>query len=358
MIARTARDKELILADVAAGTRAATTWLLEHVPWLVDDSPGDDAGADAVAGAYRVPYALALSGRRPEAARALTWMERHVLDGSGDLCAGPMRAVFSQRWSCYPLAIIAQAAWHLERYDTAEAIHQTLFNFRDAQTGGAYAQRPELRTHRRQDLFTTAQLGLTGLTLGDRVLADGAYGWLATLHNLQPELPDRLYTACDGGRLICRADEVDEDRFGLVTEFNAPRQAFYNPGIAAAFLARYSAQRGEPAARLLAESYLSLTEGGGAQQFDSAESVQVCKFGWGAAALLDLGSEPRLLEHALRMAQWFLDCQHPDGHWQNSAFLLPGGPTLASNIEVTAEFIQHLVTISSALAGCRAEAVQ
>ncbi|HTF10982.1 MAG TPA: hypothetical protein VK659_22680, partial [Asanoa sp.] len=155
-----------------------------------------------------------------------------------------------------------------------------------------------------------------------------------------------------------RADEVDEDRFGVATEFNAPRQAFYNPGIAAAFLARYCAARSEPSARLLADSYLSLTEGGGPQQFDSTESVQVCKFGWGAAALLDLSSQPRLLEHVLRMARWFLDCQHPDGHWQNSPFLLPGGATLASNIEVTAEFIQHLVTIASALAGVRAEAVQ
>jgi hypothetical protein len=33
--------------------------------------------------------------------------------------------------------------------------------------------------------------------------------------------------------------------------------------------------------------------------------------------------------------------------------LLPDGPTPASNLEVTAEFIQHLVIVSSALDGSR-----
>ena len=332
------------LSEAAAGIRAATDWLVSRCQ--------DSAfAAAAVAGAYRLPYALALAGRRADAARAMSWLERVALDPSGDLRPGPMRDVFSLRWSSYPLAILAQGAWHLERYQTAEAIRTTLRGFQDERTGGAYAQRPELRTSRRQDIFPTAQLGTTGLALGEPALADGAYQWLARLYELQPELPDRLYSATDGERLLCRPEDVADDRFGMVTEFNQPRQAFYNPGIAAAFLARYSAARGERAAAQLAAAYLELTESGGGQQFDHAESVQVCKFAWGAATLLDLTGGSRYRRHAERMVHWFRSAQHPDGHWENSPFLLPGGPTQASNLEVTAEFLQHLCIVSAALGG-------
>jgi hypothetical protein len=43
--------------------------------------------------------------------------------------------------------------------------------------------------------------------------------------------------------------------------------------------------------------------------------------------------------------------EHPDGHWENSPFLLPGGPTQASNLEVTTEFLQHRCIVSAALGG-------
>jgi hypothetical protein len=327
---------------LAAGIAAGTSWLVDHV------ATADLA--DVAAQAYRVPYALALVGRRTDAARVLSWMERNVLDAAGDLRAGPAREAFSARWSSYPLAILAQAAWHLERYRTAALIRETLSDFQDPDSGGAYAERPELRSTGRQDLFPTAQLGITGLTIGDRALADGAFRWLMRLYELQPDLPARLFTATTGDRLIADPDEVAADQFGLCTDFRLPRQAFYNPGIAAAFLARYSARYDSAEARQLADAYLALSESADPVQFDHTDSVQICKFGWGAAALLDLEADPRYRGHVERMARWFLDAQHADGHWQNSPFLLPNGATTASNIEVTAEFVQHLVFMSAALA--------
>jgi hypothetical protein len=331
------------MVEIDDGVQAATQWLLSKL--------GDGLPDDVVPHTYRVPFALTLVGRRGDAARVMSWLEREVLDADGDLRPGPMRTAFSARWSSYPLAILAQAAWHLERFGTAASIVRTLARFQDPAYGGAYAERPELRTTGRQDLFPTAQLGITGLTVGDDALADGAFHWLATLFDLQPDLPSRLFTATDGARLITDPDEVAADRFGLCTDFRAPRQAFYNPGIAAAFLARYSARWNSPAARQLADAYLALTVGGGDVQFDHTDSVQVCKFAWGAAALLDLDPQPHYREHVERMARWFLDAQHADGHWQNSPFLLPDGPTTGSSIEVTAEFIQHLVVVATALAG-------
>src|SRR3954452_3762388 len=118
MLTDVTHERAAACADAAAAIRTATDWLLART--------GDGPLADElVAGAYRVPYALLLAGRRADAARVLSWIATEVLDETGDLRPGPMRTAFGQRWSSYPLAILAQGAWHLERYRTAEAIHAT-----------------------------------------------------------------------------------------------------------------------------------------------------------------------------------------------------------------------------------------
>lgn len=336
------RDDDLIAA-IATAVDRGTRWMLAHLQPSGEPTQGPDH-------AYRVPYSLLLAGRYADAARVLGWMEREVLTTDGDLAQGPMRQGFTQRWSSYPLALIGLAAWRLERYTIASEICATLHRFQDPRHGGAYAERPEVRTSGRQDLFPTAQLGITGLAVGDKSLADGAYRWISMLHHLQPELPERLYTATDGDALITHLDDPDE-RWGTCTELHKPRQAFYNPGIAAAFLARYAALHPDQEAATLAAEYLELTVQGTEAQFDYTESIQVCKFGWGAASLLDLTGEIQYRAHAERMARWFIDSQQDDGHWDNSPFLMPNGPTVGTALEVTAEFVQHLVTIGATLAG-------
>lgn len=334
-------------SNATAAIGSATRWLLQRI--------GDDgAPGCGPEGSYRLPQSLLLTGHRDEAARVLGWMRRQVLTDDGDLADGGMRTAFGSRWSSYPLAIIAEAAWKLEQYATAAAIGRTLRAFQDPVTGGAFAQRPEIRDSRRQDLFPTAQLGITALVVGDHRMADGAARWLAALWALQPELPAVLYSATDGADLITDPGDDPRERFGLITDLGAPRQAFYNPGIAAAFLARYAAARRDADAGRLAAEYLSLSAAGGPAQFDHRESVQICKFGWGAAALLELTGADEYRRHVQTMIDWFCAAQQPDGHWDNSPFLMPDGPTVTSAVEVTAEFVQHLVVMSTALAAVAA----
>ncbi len=324
--------------------------------WLVDRlAPDGEPSCDPseVGHVYRLPYALLLAGYRGEAARVLGWMERSVLDADGDLAPGPMRDGFLHRWASYPIALIALAAWHLERYELAERLLRTLEAYQDAEHGGAFAERPEVRRSGRQDLFPTAQLGITALATGRREAADAAFRWFQLLHRLQPELPRTLYSATDGGRLMTGPVDDPRDRFGLITEFDRPRQAFYNPGIAAAFLGRYAAATGSSAASELAEDFLTLTRTASPAQFDLADSVQVCKYGWGAATMLDLTGDPLHRDHAERMAAWFVAGQRPDGAWENSPFLMPDGATEGVRLEVTAEFVQHLIVIDAALEGAR-----
>jgi len=335
---------------IDAASQRAEDWLTARI-----DEEGRPIGDASVAGhAYRLPYALLLLGRRAEAARVLGWMERDVLDDRGDLADGPMRTGFLHRWASYPLAIITMTAWHLEQYQTATRVMATLRTYQHPECGGALAERPEVRTTERQDIFPTAQLGLTALTFGDRAMADGAFTWFERLYAAQTELPDVLYSATDGAELITDVDGHDRDdreAFGLVTYLQQPRQAFYNPGIAAAFLGRYAAMTGSQVALRLGDAFLALTVDGTPDQFDFTESVQVCKFGWGAAAMLDATGDEKYRGYAERMAAWFVAAQRPDGSWDNSPFLMPEGPADGPRLEVTAEFVQHLAVIQTALAG-------
>jgi hypothetical protein len=193
---------------------------------------------------------------------------------------------------------------------------------------------------------------MTGLTTGHTELAHGAYRWMKSLFEMQPELPHRLFSATAGSQLLTDPENDSELEWQIITDFTKPRQAFYNPGIAAAFLGRYYMTTGEPDALRLAESYIALTTRGTSAQFDYTDSVQVCKFAWGAAVLLDATGDEAYLQHLWRMAPWFVAAQNEDGSWDNSPFLMDrGGDHASIRTEVTAEFIQHLVSILSAIGG-------
>jgi hypothetical protein len=184
---------------------------------------------------------------------------------------------------------------------------------------------------------------------GRQEVADRAYGWFVRLYEAQPALPHQLYTVWDEKGLVTKIAE--NDQFDFVTDFRAPRQAFYNPGIAAAFLGRYGAATRTAAPFELARAFLSLSEHGTAAQFDHAESRQICKYGWGASVMLECAPNGQeFLPAVHRMAEWFVACQERDGTWTNSPFLAPH-PTDGDRLEVTAEMVLHLSTVITALRG-------
>ena len=302
----------------------------------------------------RLPWTLAVAGARSEAAAVLSWHERELLDGNGDFVRGENRDRWATQWAPYPLAMLAIGAWHLERYDTANAIMDTLRDYQDPDSGGAYSERPDVRTSLRQDLFPTAQLGMTALMTGRDDVAHGCFKWMADLYSGQPDLPYRLYSATDEtGLMLPPADDPEPERgitFQIVTDFEKGRQAFYNPGIAAAFVGRYYMRTGDEAAKQLARNYLKLSEQGTEAQFDYAESKQICKFGWGAAHMLEADPAGGHLPNVIRMANWFIDGQEDGGEWHNSPFLTPN-PTIGNDMEITTEFVLHTSTILYALTG-------
>ena len=320
------------------------SWLLSRIG---DDGEPVDAGI--VNSWYRVPWVLATVGRIPEAARVMSWIERHALSAAGDLVPGPPQNPWTNANACYPLAILAVGAWHLERYDTASAIMDTLtMSFVDAETGGAYVERPEHRSTGRQDVLCTAQLGLAALETGREDLAHGVYNWMTELLAAQPGLPDTLYLSRTRDGLV--RDFAQDQAFGHVIEFQQPRQAYFNPGIGAAFLGRYHQRIGQPSALALANDLLTLSSGGTEMQYDYADTVHVGKLAWGASVVLDSDAGDSTLAILLRMTQWFVDCQEADGRWNPSHFLFPE-PTEGDALWKTGEHIMIINQMMAALSG-------
>jgi hypothetical protein len=339
----TVKSVDDAIGELRAVREKARRWLLDHV-----EKDGKPVAADEKNAYYRLPWTFINLGERETAARVMSWMEREALTETGDLREGAPRADFTSRGATYPLSLMAHGAWLLERYDTAQAIINTLRGLRNAATGGAYWERPEARRTAYELAYPTAQLGLTALLTGQSDIADDAYAWFVRLWHAQPELPDLLYGAWGPDGLVLRPDEAD--RFRCIVDFRAPRQAFYIPGISAAFLSRYYLARRETTARDLALSMLMLNENGTSEQFNYRESMQICKFGWGSALAYEMESDERHLKNILRMADWYRKSQAEDGSWVPSPFLTPK-PSVADALYKTAEHTLWVSYMLTALAG-------
>ena len=321
----------------------AVRWLLDRI-----GPGGEPAFAAEHNGYYRLPWALALAGERGAAAEVLGWIEREALTAGGDLREGTPRAAWTSMAATYPLTIIAHGAWTLERYDTARAVWEALDQLWDRETGGAFWERPEVRAMGLQLLFPTAQLGMTALHTGRFDVADAVYGWFTTLLAAQPELPRRFFVSRDPRGLV--TDVPAEDAYNLVVDFAQPRQAFHNPGIGAAFLAKYGAATGRTDVVRTARELLRLHDDATEEQYRFTESTGVCKLGLGAAAVYDTAPDRGLFDHLLRMTAWYADSQDAAGWWAQRTRLRPE-PKEFHILEKTAEHVVWVSMMITALAG-------
>jgi hypothetical protein len=310
------------------------------VRWL-SDRVGDDGrpeGADVANSWWRAPWALCVGGAPDVAAAILGWAEREALTDDGDLRGGPYGGDGPSS-PVYHLSPLAIAAWLLARYDTARVVNSRLEHFQDPDSGGAYEFR-DFGADPLQDTLKTGQLGISALVTGRRDMAEGVHRWLARNYAEQPELPARLYPSWRGDGLV--TDVAADQRFVRVLDFAAERQAYFHPGIAGAFLAGYAQQTGDASALQLGKDYLALTTGGTDAQFNDRGSVQICKFGWGAAAMHAADPDGGHLPWVVRMGEWFVRRQRADGAWAPSIFMAPEpGP-----LDLFWKTAEHLMEVS------------
>ena len=133
-------------------------------------------------------------------------------------------------------------------------------------------------------------------------------------------------------------------------DFSQPRQAFYLPGIAAAFALNYASTTGRNEATTLGQQFLALNRDGTEAQFDDINSVQICKYGWGLACEVRYNPATQWLPEAVRMVRWFMQRQATDGSWSPSTFLRQE-PSISDKLSKTAEHLMELSQLIDALSG-------
>jgi hypothetical protein len=335
-----AENLEDLLARLKGARLSAVSWITDRI---ADD--GRPAGADVTNAWWRAPWALAVGGDSSAASALMGWIEREALTDEGDLRAGPFAADAPQS-PVYKLSPIAIAAWLLARYSTAGAVMDRLEYWTDDASGGAY-EYADFVSDSLSDNLKTCQLGIATLVTGRRDAADGVYRWLRGSWNAQPDLPNRLYSSWRDGKPVTEFDP--SDAYDRVLDFSAARQAYFNPGISGAFLAGYGQQTGNADALRLGQDYLRLSQNGTDAQFNDSGSVQICKFGWGEAAMLAAAPESGQLPWVIKMGEWFIERQRPDGAWAPSVFHAPPVPGELDLFWKTTEHLMELAYIEQSL---------
>lgn len=337
-----ATDPSQLLQQFDAARRAGIQFLLRQ---MQDD--GSLPQAPGRVTNYRVPWALAVGGESVAAHRVLGWIERHGLGDDGEFHGGITRdRAANHTFNTYPETCLAYGAHLLRRFDIAQRAMGFARRYQDPETGGVFMDREMLGGAGPQLLFLTCQYGMSAAITGDWEAARRAARWLETLWQRQPQLPERLFTVWTRDAGLVTEPPPGEDIRHYINESQAERQLYYNGGIAAAFLGQLFLMTREPGWLDLARQYQDFSMESTVRQF---ETRQVCKSAWGATQLAFATGEDRYLRWLVRMGEWFLSIQEPDGHWNNSPYIDPD-PPIEAQIEVTAEFVIHVDALVSALA--------
>ena len=328
-------DIEKKLATYRQACRTGTDWLLNFINQDGSIGPVQDRLYY-----YRVPWAFALMGELAAANRLLDWVCRHMLLPEGAFEGMSPQGVFERRYGSYPLACLVVGATLLQRFDIVYPGGRYLLTWQDRESGGFYNNRQDMTATGEHEIFPTCQGGMTCLLVGQIEAALKAGDWMKRLWELQPDVECKLYAVYSPAKGLIM-DYMPEQEALYVTKKTEPWQHHFNGGIAAAFLTQLYMATGEREWLTLAKEYQEFSMTTAECQF---QSMQTCKSGWGSGLLYVATRERRYRDWTVRLGDWFVDHQFEDGHWENTKHWTPN-PTLADNIEITAEFVMHVANI-------------
>lgn len=324
-----------LLAELDGATRRATDWILER------QRPSGVIG-DARYGFkyHRGPWALTLMGETEAALRLCGWIRDNLLrEGHLD---GDARGL-TDGWA-YRDSVLIVGAHMLGQYDLSHGLVDSLLRWQDPVSGGFANDATEAGMGSDEmDLPYAAGPGFALLATGRIKEARRVAGFLDTMYSAQTGLPDRFH--CFWSRANQRLIEEGDSGFQtrMVVDLRADRmQRWTFGGIAAGFLGRLFLADPQPAYLDLARTYQDLSMSATEAQFGYPS---VCKSSWGAALLFQITGEDRYRQWLVRMAEWYLEGQDPDGYWHPWV-----NNTESDVIEVTLEFIQHIKVLAGPLA--------
>ena len=264
---------------------------------------------------YKVPLALLVCGATAEAARLLDWIRRHGMTPDGDF--GPRIPETLGYPYLYYNSWVVIGAHRQGHFDLSRRGAAFIHTFHDHESGGFYSSASEREATTLQDLWVVSGAGQAMLYVGHVEVARSVGGWMERLLELQPNFPEDLYAVYSrAGRLHTTFDPAEEIRF--VVHARAERdQYFFDPGIAAGFLAQLYKATAEGKWLDLARAYLRQAEI--ASDF-LLRTLRAGKVAWAASVLYTLTGEPVYRDLAVRIGDNLIALQSPEGSWR------PGSP--------------------------------
>ncbi|HLB24517.1 MAG TPA: hypothetical protein VJP07_10515 [Dehalococcoidia bacterium] len=287
---------------------------------------------------YKTLWALTCAGRVAEANRLASWITQDLLTDEGDF-AGPLRGSLFDRSYAYPNAWLIIGAHKLGRYDISRRGMEFLLLLHH-ETGGFRVERDNEDAV--QDVLNTAQGGNACLTTGHVTEAKGVGRFLRTVYEAQPDPAHELFFVYKPGQGL-RTSFPDERQKMHSIRHDTPRQAYFNMGIAAAFLARLALTTGDASWSVLGRDYLQLAFNALDEMYETA---QVGKVGWGAALVYQTTGDEKMRQLATRVGEAMAAQQTDTGGWDNTG----GYVNDAIRTEVTAEFVVLLDEMIAGLA--------
>ena len=322
------------LEEYRRAQRKGVDYILQHV-----NSDGSIGPVEKGFFYYRTPWALATSGEPEAGTRLCDWIRKHQFDPNGDFTGLSPRPLVDHY--LYTNALLVVGAQTLGQFDLSYRGIQYILSLRDPLSGGFYNYGETGGHSDKEDVPYNCGVGMACLMTGEMEAAERIAIWLGRMWSLQPELPERLYFIYSAKNQALVTKFPAEEAKTHVLEAQKPRQRFTVGGIVAAFLARLYMARPRPEYLALAREHQAFAHNQTELQFEAA---QVCKVGWGAALLYQLTKEDVYREWAIKVGDYFVQTQFPEGYWINNE---PQADR--PEIEVVSEFLVYLDVIISSL---------
>jgi hypothetical protein len=339
-IARPAHVDPDRLASFMEVRRRGVEWLLRLQN--ADGSLGNPAEGYKY---YRAPWTFAATGEVQAGHAIAAWIRRNLLvsasGGSPARIDGPLR-VWRDGWAYRDSALIIGAQM-LHQYDLGLGLLPALLADVDPQSGSvANDHLEDGGLSDDGDIPYSCGVGFAALACGDIDSARRVAGFLRRIHHAQTELPESFYCFWSRSRQspIWRLDPDFQQRM-VVDNALDRSQRWTIGGISAGFLCRLYLADPRPEYLELARRYMAFSMAATDAQFNYPA---VCKSSWGSSLLYQLTGEQQYLDWTLRLGDWYVRRQEPEGYWHPLA-----EKTQADVVEVTLEFVMHLDTLIGAV---------
>lgn len=340
----TSEDRDRLEAYLAA-RRCGTDWLLARV--RPDGAVGDPRDGYKF---YRALWTFGVTGEVEAAHRVAAWYRRNALTPDGRI-DGPFR-IQRDAWAYRDSALIV-GAQQIGAYDLGIALVPELLRSQAPASGGFANDRTDDGDYSdNMDIPYACGPGFALLACGDVANAQGVATFLQRIWSAQQELPDRFFAFWSRSRQrpILPSDPDFLPHFEV--DNHADRmQRWTIGGIAAGFLCRLYLADPNPAHLDLARRYQAFSMAATDAQF---KYPSVCKSSWGSSLLYQITGERQYRDWTLKMGDWYVETQEPDGRWHPWVEKTEG-----DIIEITLEFVMHLDTlIAGLIAGDSTQSLQ